>query len=94
MAYVYLIHFNKKLHHAQHYIGYTKSLNERLDRHKSFRGARILHVLNNKNIEYAIVRIWKNVNKQFERKLKNRKNSKRLCPICNPNNWTTNGRNK
>jgi hypothetical protein len=33
-------------------------------------------------IEFKIVRIWDDVDRDFERKLKKRKNAKYLCPNC------------
>ena len=82
---VYLIHFEEKLHHAQHYLGFTEfeDPNERLERHKAGDGAKILRALNEKGISYSIVRTW-NGDRKLERKLKNWKKSKQLCPICNP----------
>ena len=84
---VYLIHFDEKYHHAAHYIGFCEEGNveARLERHKSGNGARLLQVLNEKGIDYKIVRVWEHGDRNFERKLKNHKKSSRHCPICNPN---------
>lgn len=80
---VYLIHFEEKLHHAQHYIGYCdEDLDQRFKRHKAGNGARILNACNKRGIEYYVVRIWPEGDRTMERKLKKRKNSKFLCPIC------------
>ena len=84
---VYLIHFDEKYHHAAHYIGFCEEgkVEARLERHKSGGGARLLQVLNEKGIDYKIVRVWRDKDRNFERKLKNHKKSSRHCPICNPN---------
>ncbi len=82
---VYLIHFNEKYYHAQHYIGYTRSgriLPERISHHRQGHGAKLLEALNKHGIGYEVVRTWKDGNKTLERKLKNRKNASFLCPIC------------
>lgn len=80
---VYLIHFETKLAHAQHYIGYTDDLDKRIARHRSGRGAKLLAALNLKRIRWWINRVWFKVDKSFERALKNRKNASKLCPHCN-----------
>jgi predicted GIY-YIG superfamily endonuclease len=88
MCKVYLIHFDKPLAHAQHYLGYTASdsVEQRLARHKSSDGARILRACNLVNISYAIVKTWDcdtwRSARSLERKLKRQHNAKRLCPVC------------
>lgn len=82
-GYIYLICFDKKLHHAKHYIGWTENIDNRLDNHKNGNGACILKALNKKNIDYKIVKIWKGT-RYHERKMKLWKNSKILCPLCTP----------
>ena len=81
---VYLIHFHKKLHHAQHYIGFVEDggLVKRMIRHRQGIGARILVAFNNGGIKYSVVRLWREKDRSFERKLKNRKKSWELCPVC------------
>ena len=67
---IYLIHFEKYFHHCRHYIGYTSKddVEERFVRHKA-------------GIDFQVVRTWEG-GYELERKLKNRKNAKKLCPIC------------
>jgi hypothetical protein len=80
---VYLIHFDRPLHHARHYIGFCfESTAARLARHMAGNGAKILRALNAAGIAYRIVRTWDEGDKVLERKLKGRKNAKRLCPVC------------
>lgn len=81
---VYLIHFHKSLSHANHYIGYSKDelFDKRIECHKNNRGACILTALNKKRITWEVAREWPNEDGNFERKLKNKKNAKLLCPIC------------
>ena len=82
---VYLICFDKKYKHAKHYIGFVDNndgLENRIDMHKKGQGARLLQVLNENGIDYKVVRIWKEGDRNFERKLKNLSHSKELCPCC------------
>lgn len=83
---VYLICFEEKLAHAQHYIGFADhDLEQRIKKHKSGQGARILKACNERGIKWEVVRVWEDGDRTFERKLKNQKNSKCLCPKCKNN---------
>ena len=87
---VYLIHFEKALGkqtthgYAQHYIGFVngEGLEARMKRHKAGYGAKIMKAVAQRGIEFSVVRVWKNVDRSFERQLKNRKNAPRYCPVC------------
>jgi predicted GIY-YIG superfamily endonuclease len=80
---VYLIHFSEKLHHAQHYIGFVdKNLDQRIKKHRSNKGAKLLMAVNNEGIPWEVVRVWEDGNRELERRLKNRKKSRCICPIC------------
>lgn len=89
MATVYLIHFDRALKQARHYLGYVApdSLSERIDRHKAGNGARLLAECNRQGIGYHVVQSWvfktAIAARDFERKMKRRKNSPRYCPVCN-----------
>ncbi len=78
---VYLIHFEKPLHHAKHYLGSTTDLAARLSDHRSGNGARLMEVIAQAGIGWSVVRIWKG-SRQIERRIKNRKAATRLCPVC------------
>ncbi|MDQ2753492.1 MAG: GIY-YIG nuclease family protein [Bacteroidota bacterium] len=83
---VYLIHFEEKLHHAQHYLGFVeKNLKQRIKKHKCNKGAKLLIAVNDKGISWEVVKVWKEGDRNFERKLKNRKNARCLCPVCRKN---------
>ena len=79
---VYLIHFDRPLHHAKHYLGYCAdgTLEVRLIRHRAGRGARLLAVLRELNIGWRVVRVFEG-DRRFERRLK-KGGSCRLCPVC------------
>ena len=80
---VYLIYFTEKLHYAQHYIGFVEDdLLKRIAEHKANKGAKLLAAVNDKGIDWKVVRVWRGEDRNFERKLKNNKNAKRFCPVC------------
>lgn len=81
---VYLLHFSKKLGHAQHYIGVTTrgNVEERLSEHRSGRGARLCAAAVQGGAELQLARTWENVPRFTEVKLKNRGGAGRLCPVC------------
>jgi predicted GIY-YIG superfamily endonuclease len=85
---VYLIHFDRPLGNldnprgqARHYLGYTDDLDARLEAHRRGRGARLMEVVAEAGIGWRVARTWEG-DRELERKLKRRKNSPRLCPIC------------
>lgn len=86
---VYVIHFERPLHHARHYVGLVASrerLGCRLQEHRSGRGAKILDACNRARIPYRVVRTL-NGGRLRERKVKNCKNTPKYCPACNPQGW-------
>lgn len=91
--FVYLLHFNTPLgndkHHAQHYIGSCKVLRNRMAEHKSGSGARITKVLIERGGSFILARKWHGT-RLFERYLKSRKDTRKMCPICNPEGWMNN----
>lgn len=82
---VYLLHFETKYHHAQHYIGFCEegNLDKRIEQHKRGEGSRLVKaVYKLAGIKFYLARIWPGEDKAFEYKLKKQKNSKRFCPLC------------
>ena len=87
---VYLIHFARPIGNpenvramAQHYIGWTQDEPQRLhDHNATVDGAKIMQAVKERGIAWRVVRRWPNVNKVFERKLKERKKARDLCPEC------------
>jgi predicted GIY-YIG superfamily endonuclease len=85
---VYLVHFAAPIHHAQHYLGWTRlPLQHRLESHRAGKGATLLRVANERGIEWWLVRTWSNRPQRYERLLKNRHEGRRLCPLCSPDAW-------
>lgn len=87
-ATVYLLHFDKPYRHAKHYVGYTalESLEDRLQRHREGRGARLLKVCVENGIGFRPVRTWDFKSAEAarlkERQLKGRGGASRYCPCC------------
>ena len=79
---VYLLHFDRPLHHAQHYLGFAKDVKGRLEVHRSGQGAKLTKAVVEAGIDWQLVRLWDG-GRKVERQLKNQKNSPRLCPLCN-----------
>lgn len=91
---VYLIHLDAHYKHARHYIGWAKgSAESRLKLHLAGNGSKFLRAVNAAGIGYHIARVWIGEDRNFERRMKNRKNSKHLCPVCN-NKKIKNGKRK
>lgn len=80
-GWVYIIHFDEKFHHAQHYIGFALNVEGRFFYHKKGAGSKLLAALNRAGIDYKIVRVFEG-DRNLERKLKKRKNTAAICPIC------------
>ena len=95
---IYLIHMHGGLDRggmpglARHYIGWTEGpLDERITTHRKGAGARILRAASQRGISFEVVRTWSG-DRFLERALKTRRNSPKLCPVCNPetaHNWAS-----
>lgn len=80
---VYLLHFERKFHHAQHYIGFTELAPEkRLERHLAGDGSRLVRAVRQAGIGVDLVRVWPGGGRALERQLKKRKKAAQLCPAC------------
>jgi hypothetical protein len=81
---IYLLHFDRPLQHARHYVGWTglDSLDSRIDEHKKGRGSKLMAAVIRAGISFDIARLWHGTRHE-ERKIKNTKAVGRtLCPIC------------
>lgn len=91
---VYLLHLERPLGgaqnqhgkpHAAHYLGWTAShsAQRRVGLHaRGTSGSKYMRAAYVEGIGFTLVRTWANVSRDFERKLKLRKCSGRLCPQC------------
>ncbi len=78
---VYLIHFDKPLHHAKHYLGFSEDLPGRIQKHRNGQGAAFMRAIAKEQISWHISRIWDG-DRTFERMLKDQHNASHLCPTC------------
>jgi len=79
---IYLLHFDKPYKHARHYIGWTENLPERMEKHVTGQGSRLIQVITDAGIGFKIARVWYNVDRYFERRIKNHGHTKKLCSCC------------
>lgn len=79
---VYLLHFDKPVVHAQHYLGWAIDHENRVNAHLSGEGARLVEVAVARGVHVELVRAWHNVERSFERRLKKNGTLKRVCPVC------------
>lgn len=83
---IYLLHFDTPLAHARHYVGFSENghtLPARIEHHRrGTSGARIMEVLNERNIGFQVAAVWEG-DRTLERKLHKRGKS-HICPLCNP----------
>lgn len=86
---VYLLHFFTPIsnkHSAQHYLGFSVDVDRRIQqqrRGKKKVAANFCVVAKRRRIRFVVVKIWENGDRKLERRLKNQKNHRKLCPICN-----------
>jgi hypothetical protein len=55
---VYLIHFESRLKHAGHHLGFATDLPQRMAQHRDGNGARLLEVIAAAGIGWKVVRTW------------------------------------
>ena len=79
---VYLVHFDRRYHGAQHYIGFSTNVAERVKAHRAGRGAPLLKAITEHGIRWRVVRQWRKKDGYFEQELKRRFASRELCPVC------------
>ena len=81
---IYLLHFNTPFRHARQYLGFALNLKQRLDQHAKDQGARLKQVVLEAGIGFDLARTWP-ATRTAERRIKNRKEAPRLCPVCKSN---------
>jgi predicted GIY-YIG superfamily endonuclease len=78
---VYLIHLDRPLAHARHYLGSTDDLERRLHEHEQGNGPKMLAAVALAGISWRLARTWSG-DRAWERQLHKYKKSRRLCPFC------------
>lgn len=83
-SHCYLLHFSDKVCHSGHYLGTSADLCKRLQMHgKNTSRAKLIQRAHELGITFQLVRVWDG-GRGVERHLKDRHDSPKLCPICNP----------
>jgi predicted GIY-YIG superfamily endonuclease len=80
---IYLLHFSQPYQHARHYTGWTEDLLDRLPRHASGQGARLMTVIYHAGIGFTLARTCEGT-RHTERAIKNAGGAVRYCPLCTP----------
>ena len=81
---IYLLHFDRPFHHAQHYIGCTDDLVRRLNEHrlgKAMNGSPLIEAARQAGIKVTLARLWDG-GFEMESRLKRWHGGRQLCPIC------------
>jgi predicted GIY-YIG superfamily endonuclease len=87
MSCIYLLHFEEPLSHAQHYLGSTTDLEERVRRHRAGQGARLTQVLHERSRAWKLAAVFMPHSptasvRGLERAAKQRHGAAAYCPIC------------
>lgn len=82
---IYLLHFDRPVCHARHYLGWALDVDRRVAQHAggSHRASPLVRALLRGGGSFTVARTWTG-DRYLERALKNRKNTPEICPICNP----------
>lgn len=77
---VYILEFDQPLKHARYYIGYCddSKFNARMRHHERGTGARITAAARREGIAWHCIATFEGAGRDFERALKNKKNTPRL----------------
>jgi predicted GIY-YIG superfamily endonuclease len=79
----YLLHFDRPIYRAQHYLGWSTNVVRRVALHQRGKGARLVAQALAAGIDVELVRVWPQADKAEERALK-RRVPKSYCPTCRP----------
>ena len=79
----YLLHFEPAYVHARHYLGWTnRDVAQRVSEHVRGLGSPLVKAAVQSGSNVRLVRTWQNVDRYYERALKNQHNGPRYCPLC------------
>lgn len=80
---VYILHIEPAYQHARHYIGFTtRPVADRVAEHLAGRGSPLVAAALAAGCEVTVARKWHCGTREFERFLKNRKETGKFCPCC------------
>lgn len=83
---VYLLHLKNpyRVHHRHALASIKAGATEIAKLHRHLTGGRVPSAAIS---GFIIVRVWKNRDQRFEKRLKKQKHHSRLCPVCNPKGY-------
>jgi hypothetical protein len=83
---LYLLHFEPRLHHAGHYLGFAVDVERRVGEHLAAgaKASPLVRAAIAAGSVVELVRTWPAGDRTLERRLKREKHGPRLCPVCNP----------
>jgi len=83
---LYLLHFERPLSKAQHYLGWCREdrLSERLTEHARQKGAALTRAVVQRGIPIYLARVFPELGNVQEQKIKRASHFKNLCPLCCP----------
>lgn len=83
---LYLLHFDRPLGRARHYLGCTTEarLHTRLREHAAGKGASLTRAVFARAIPVYLARIFPQLSYDDERRIKNGGNLRNYCPLCCP----------
>lgn len=87
MPFIYILHFDTALAHAEHYTGCTSNLRQRLTAHARGNGSLLTRELHKQGIGWQLGGLAEctiNRMRSLERGLKDQHNVSRYCQICSP----------
>lgn len=90
VKFIYLLHFDEPISHAQHYAGITTDLAQRFEAHFNGTGSVLTAEFADRGIGFVVARIWRDATIVDERSIKNQKNGPRFCPYCHPHTYRRN----
>lgn len=84
---VYLLHFEPGLRvtgnrYARHYLGWALDHEERIATHLRGAGSPLVAAAVRGGQTVEVARLWPDVDRHFERRIKNRRELPRFCPLC------------
>jgi len=81
---VYLIHLDKPLAHARHYVGFAYFPLRRFSHHLNGSGSRMLAACIERGITFRLARVWRKRTRRFERRMKKRAfgSLQQYCKFC------------
>lgn len=86
---IYLLHFEPRYRHADHYLGYADDVLRRVHEHRTgVSGVKLTEAAARAGCTMMLVRVWRRKGRKFERQLKGYRNAgrtgslARVCPAC------------